>query len=310
MTNLKFSNGDIFPNFGLGTWLAKSDEVYHAVKTAVKAGYRHIDCAYIYKNEKEIGRALSELFAEGVVKREELFITSKLWNNAHAPEQAEPAIRKTLADLQLEYLDLYLIHWPFSFKKESPETAEDLISPDDLPLSITWSAMIELRNKGLTRHIGVSNFSKKKLQALADETGVKAEVNQVEIHPYFQQNELIEYCHKEDILVTAYSPLGSRHLIKTDDSISLNPTILQIAEKHRATPTQVILAWGMQRGVAVIPKSVNEERIIDNFGALNVKLDKEDMRSISQINRNVRNAKGLFGILPGGHYTYENLWDE
>ncbi len=310
MRALQFRNGDQFPAFGLGTWLAKPDEVYEAVISAVKAGYRHIDGAYIYKNEKEVGKALQTLFAEGTVKREELFITSKLWNNFHEPEKMEGAIRQTLSDLQLDYLDLYLIHWPFSFRKEHPETADDLISPNELPLGKTWQGMEQLKQMGLTRHIGVSNFSIKKLKELAAGAKEKPEVNQVEIHPYFQQNELIEYCRSEEILVTAYSPLGSRHLIKTDDSITRNEVIQKIAEKHEATGAQVILAWGMQRGVAVIPKSVNEARILENFGALQLELDPVDMEAIAGIDRNKRNAKGLFGILPGGVYTYENLWDE
>ncbi len=310
METLKFSNGDPMPQFGLGTWLSKPQEVYDAVINAVKCGYRHLDCAYIYKNEKEIGEALQTLFAEGVVKREDLFITSKLWNSFHAPEQVEPAIRKSLEAFQLDYLDLYLIHWPLAFREEQPKSAADLISLDELPLIETWKGMEAVKQKGLTKHIGVSNFSIKKLTNLLENSSDKPEVNQIEIHPYFQQKALIDFCKQNDIIVTAYSPLGSRHLIHSENTITNNETILKIAEKHNCTAAQVILAWGMKRGTIVIPKSVNESRIKENFGALNVKLDDEDMKAITGINRNQRNAKGLFAVLPDGPYSYGSIWDE
>lgn len=310
MNNFQFSNGDTMPQFGLGTWLARPNEVYDAIIHAVKIGYRHLDCAYIYKNEKEVGQALQKLFADGVVKREQLFITSKVWNNFHAPEQVEVAIKNTLADLQLDYLDLYLIHWPMAFKKELAESADDLYSWDERPLTETWRGMENVKQKGHTKHIGVSNFSIKKLTELINNSTIKPEVNQIEIHPYFQQDELSDFCKKNDIIVTAYSPLGSRHLIRTDDTITKNEVILKIAKKHNCTPAQVILAWGMKRGTIVIPKSVNESRITENFGALNVVLDDDDMQAIAGINRNHRNSKALFAIHPDGPYTYENIWDE
>ena len=309
MKTLAFSNGDAVPQFGLGTWLSKPNEVYDAVIEAVKAGYRHIDCAYIYKNEKEIGSALKFAFETGLVKREELFITSKLWNSFHQPGAVEEAMKKSLEDLQLEYLDLYLMHWPLAFKKEQAQSAEDLYSLDEVPLVKTFNAMVELKEKGLVKHVGVSNFSIKKLKMLM-EAGLRPEMNQIEIHPYFKQDELIQFCRDNDILVTAYSPLGSRHLMTNEESIAKNPVILEIAQKQNCTPAQAVLAWGMNRGVCVIPKSVNADRIKENFGANGVQLDEEDMNKIAALNRNLRNAKGLYAVLPGGPYTYENLWDE
>lgn len=310
MNHLKFSNGDIFPQIGLGTWLSKPSEVYNAVVEAIKAGYRHIDCAYIYNNEKEIGEALQFVFSEGIVKREELFITSKLWNNFHAPEQVEPALRKSLSDLQLEYLDLYLIHWPLAFRRAQAQSAADLISLDELPLATTWKAMEDVKEKKLTKHIGVSNFSIPKLQNLSDHASVQPEVNQVEIHPYFQQQPMVDFCQENGILVTAYSPLGSRHLMQTENTITQNPVVLEIARKHHCTAAQVILAWGIERNTVVIPKSVNAERISENIGAKNVRLDAGDMNAIQQLDRNLRNAKGLFAVMPGGPYTYESLWEK
>lgn len=312
MANLQFSNGDIFPAFGLGTWLSKPGEVGEAVLQALRTGYRHIDCAYIYGNEKEIGNALTFAFENGIVTREELFITSKLWNSFHHPESVEPAIRKTLADLQLDYLDLYLIHWPLVFKQghDQARSANDLLSTDEVPLADTWKAMKEIKRKGLTRHIGVSNFSIKKLDELSKQSETKPEVNQVEIHPFFTQEKMLRYCRENDIIVTAYSPLGSRHLIKTNESITQQQIIIRLAEKYNCTPAQIILAWGMARGYAVIPKSVNADRIIENIGALSVQLTDSEVKLISSMNRNQRIAKGLYAVLPGGCYTYANLWDE
>ena len=312
MNKLLFRNGDILPSLGLGTWLSKTNEVYDAVLEAIRIGYRHIDCAYIYRNEAEIGLALRDAMKAGLVKREELFITSKLWNSDHDPERVEVAIRKSLNDLQLNYLDLYLIHWPVAFKTgcEQAKDANDLASLDDIPLSVTWQSMEEVQKKGLTKHIGVSNFNIPKLKLLIENAVIKPEVNQIELHPYFQQNELVVFCNANDILLTAYSPLGSRHLINSDAGLTREKTIIDIAEKHASTQTQIILAWGIQRGTAVIPKSVHSERILDNFNSTKVSLDINDIKDINALEQNFRVAKGLYCVLPGGFYTSESIWEE
>jgi alcohol dehydrogenase (NADP+) len=311
MEQLLFQNGDIFPSLGLGTWLSRKNEVYDAVLEAIRLGYRHIDCAYIYQNEVEIGKALKFSIATGMVTREELFITSKLWNSDHAPERVEIAIRKSLSDLQLDYLDLYLIHWPVAFKTghEQASDATDLLSLEEMPLETTWKAMENVRELGLAKHIGVSNFNIPKLKKLIKIACVKPEVNQIELHLYFQQNELVRFCQENDILVTGFSPLGSRHLINSDNSITRNATVLSIAEKHSCLPTEVLLAWGMKRGTAVIPKSVNSTRIRDNYESIYVKLDEQDMFALGKIDRNKRLAKGLYCVLPDGCYTLENIWE-
>lgn len=311
MQTLKFQNGDIIPQFGLGTWKSKPNEVYGSVYEAIKSGYRHIDCAYLYLNEKEVGQALHDAMSNGLVKREELFITSKLWNSCHHPEEVEPALRHTLADLQIDYIDLYLIHWPIAFRSgvNMPAGKEDLIDPEELPVEVTWQAMQGLKEKGLARHLGVSNHGIRKIQRIIDRTGITPEVNQVEIHPYFQQNEMLEFCKTNNILLTAYYPLGSPMTIRGENNLLTHPVITSIAEKQSATPAQVLLAWGMHRGYVVIPKSIHAHRIQENIGCLEVKLDKDDMQAIAQLDQGMRISRAAYSIFPGGYYTEENIFE-
>lgn len=317
MKTLQFKNGDQMPMLGLGTWKSKPGDVYKAVKVAIRLGYRHIDCALIYGNEAEIGKALAECFQDGVVTREEMWITSKLWNDAHAPEHVQPGIEQTLADLQLDYLDLYLIHWPVCIKKGEgfPLSKEKLISLDQLPIATTWQAMEALVEKGLTRHIGVSNFSAKKLKSLLENSTIQPEMNQVELHPYLQQNSLLAFCHQHNVHLTAYSPLGSAdrpNSLKAEDEPVLlaDPQIAEIADKHGVTSAQVLLSWGIQRGTAVIPKSTNPERIEQNLKAAEVSLTDDDMATIAKLDRHRRYVDGSIWVVEGGPYTFANLWDE
>lgn len=312
MKTLSFSNSDKIPVMGLGTWLSKKNEVYNAVLDAINTGYRHIDCAYIYGNEAEVGEALKEAFSSRLVRREDMFITSKLWNSDHASKDVEPAIKTTLKNLQLEYLDLYLMHWPIANRpgRETASSTADLVSLNEIPLSETWEAMQALKTKSLTRHIGVSNFSIVKIKELIEKTGINPEMNQVELHPYFQQNELVDYCKQNNILVTAYSPLGSSRTVGTEKGLDKENIILDIAKKHNCSPAQILLAWGIERGTIVIPKSVHAQRIKDNFESLNVQLDKDDMSVIAALDKNSRLSKGTFAVFPDGPYTLKNIWDE
>lgn len=307
MKTATFSNGDTMPLLGLGTWRSQPSEVYKAVVEAVRIGYRHIDCAAIYGNEKEVGKALHDLFRDGIVRRDELFITSKLWNSNHAAADVEPAMRQTLSDLKLDYLDLYLIHWPTAFRKGvgMPRSADDLVSLDEIPHAVTWAGMEKLVDKGLTRHIGVSNFSREAIGRLLDGARIRPEMEQIEIHPYLQQDRLVDYCRSHGILNTAYSPLGSQHTVVLKD-----PVIGRIAAKHGCTPAQVVIAWVMQRGIVCIPKSVHADRIRENFGALDVSLDEEDMQQIASLDRGERITDGSFVVFEEGPYTLKDIWGE
>lgn len=295
------------PIIGLGTWKAKPGEVYQAIRWAIKLGYRHIDCAPIYGNEKEIGQALHDAMAEGDIKREELFVTSKLWNDSHAKEDVIPALEQTLKDLQLEYLDLYLMHWPVAQKKgvAMPNSSEDMISLNDLPLEETWAGMEEAQMKGLVKAIGVSNFGKENLAKLIDKAEIAPSVNQIENHPLLQQNDLIDFCQKNMIAVTAYAPLGSGSH-QGEMNLMENEVIKEIAERLQATPAQVMLAWQVNRGVVSIPKSIHNDRIKENFAAQNFELDDEDMKKIASLDKNYRFIDG--STFAKGDYTVENIF--
>lgn len=317
MRTYKFDNDDAMPAIGLGTWQAAPGEIGAAVHEALRLGYRLLDCAAVYGNEAEIGEALQESFSKGQVRREELWITSKLWNTAHAQDQVLPALRKTLSDLRLDYLDLYLIHWPVAMRPDCrfPKVPEDMISLEKLPITTTWGAMEEAKRAGLARHIGVSNFSVAKLRNLVAHAKTRPEVNQVELHAYLQQGEMLAFCEQEGITLTAYSPLGSKGrpagMRASDEPVLLeDPTLTAIAARHQASVAQVALAWAVQRGTSVIPKSVNPKRLAENLAAAELTLTADDMQKISTMDRHRRYVGGEFWAIKGGPYTLANLWDE
>ncbi len=317
MKTLALNNGATMPAFGLGTWKSAPGEVRAAVIEAVKLGYRHIDCAWIYGNEAEIGQALAELFEQGVVKRDDLWITSKLWNDRHGPQDVEGALRETLDNLGLERLDLYLIHWPIAFDKgvTYPETGAQMRSLQEVPSSQTWAAMEKLVDAGLCRSIGVSNFSVKKLASLLETARIKPAANQIELHPYLQQPKMVEFCQQHQIALTAYSPLGSKdrpaRLVNAGAPVLMDdPVVAQVASAHGVSSAQVLIAWALERGTSVIPKSVNPARLAQNLQAASLSLTSQDMERLAGLDQHLRFVDGAFWVRPDGPYTLANLWDE
>jgi len=317
MKALAFLNGDAMPSLGLGTWKSEPGEVYAAVREAIRIGYRHVDCSPLYGNEPEIGNAIHDAIHDGEVTRKELWISSKLWCNDHGRENVAGALKKTLRDLRLDYLDLYLIHWPIPLKRDVvfPSSAADFLPPAEAPIHSTWEGMEAAVKAGVTHHIGVSNFSVKKLRELLPHCKTKLEVNQVELHPLLQQTELVAYCASQNIHVTAYAPLGSSDrpaFVKAPDAPVLldNPVIQSIAQGRGCTPAQVLLAWHVQRGISVIPKSITASRLRENLAAAEVELTEADFDRIAGLDRKYRFIAGEFWALKGGPWTLQTIWDE
>jgi diketogulonate reductase-like aldo/keto reductase len=264
MEELKLNNGQMIPQLGLGVFKVQdADDLKRAVAEALKDGYRHFDTATIYHNEEWLGEAL----AQSDVKREDLFITSKVWNSNTTYDETIAAFHESLKKLQTDYLDLYLIHWPSEGYNEK------------------WRAMESLYNDGLIKSIGVSNFEKPHLEKLMTTATIKPTVDQIETHPYFQQKELHEYLKSLDIVHEAWGPLG-----QGKSNVLEDPVLTKIAEDHNKTVAQVILRWHLQRDIIVIPKSVHEERIAQNIDVFDFTLSEEDMSMFASSDINQRGS--------------------
>jgi diketogulonate reductase-like aldo/keto reductase len=261
---LNNGRGEI-PALGFGTSLSDRQQTRHAVKTAVEVGFRHLDAAERYRNEAEVGTALDELFAAGTVRREDLFVTTKLWNNNHRPERVQPALQASLDRLRLDAVDLYLVHTPFAFKPGDDQDPRHphgaVIYDDEVTLRETWAAMEVLVDEGLTSAIGLSDIDAAGAAEVVDNARIKPAVVEVEAHPYHPQWELHELCQVHGIILLAFASLG--HALEPrllDDAV-----IVSIAQRLEKTPAQVLLAWGVQRGGAVLTASVRPARIRENF---------------------------------------------
>ncbi|CAL8075177.1 unnamed protein product [Calicophoron daubneyi] len=292
MKTLEFSDGRHIPALGLGTWNSPPEQVKNAVKVALETGYRHIDCALIYGNEHQIGEALEQSMKKLNIKREDIFITSKLWCTYFRPNLVRKACEKTLSDLRIPYLDLYLIHWPVAF-----EPGEELLPQvpggdtcrlDDTSLMDTWRAMEKLVDEGLVRSIGVSNFNHCQIDSVLKICRIKPVCLQVEIHANFPNTKLVEYAQSKGLVVSAYSPLGSPVDSPGRTNLLKESWVLDIANKHGKTPAQVLLRWLLQRNLVVIPKSVTPERIVENFKIFDFTLTPSEMKVLSTSGLNER----------------------
>lgn len=312
MQQLNLTSGHKLPVIGLGLWKVELSAVAELVVNAARCGYRHFDSASDYGNERETGEGLRRVLSDGLCRRDELWITSKLWNTYHRPEHVRPAAERSLRDLGLDYLDLYFIHFPIAlayvpFEKRyppgwlfDPDVEHPAMKPDRVPLSETWGAMEELVQAGLVRDIGVCNFGTSLLRDLMSYATIPPAVLQIESHPYLAQHKLVRFCQEQQIGVTAFSPLGalsylSLQMAKQDESVLKDEVIQKIAARHGRTPAQIVLRWGIQRGTAVVPKTTRVERLRENIAVFDFVLTDADMHEIDSLDRNRRfNDPGNF----------------
>lgn len=306
----QLNSGMKVPLIGFGTAASaqNKEQMNEAVATALKIGYRHFDTARIYGTEPALGEALNEAFQSGIVERDEVFVTSKLFAGDH--EDPVSALKETLENLQLEYLNLYLIHWPVNLRKGAshPFPKED----EFLPLNIKsiWRGMEKCVELGLAKSIGVSNFSCKKIGDLLSYANISPAVNQVEMHPLWQQKQLRGYCSKMNIHVSAWSPLGGFGTYYGSNAVMENLIIQKIAEKHQKTAAQVLLRWGLEQGVSVLPKSYNKSRITENYEIFDWSLTVEDHEEINKLpQKKIVRREALVNSTTSPYRTIQDLWD-
>jgi D-xylose reductase len=317
--------GQTMPAVGLGLWKLELNEVAEAVYNAIKNGYRHLDSAADYGNEQQVGEGIARALKDGLCSREDLWITSKLWNTFHRKEYVQQACEKSLSDLGLDYFDLYLIHFPIALQYVdindryppewifNPQDDNPTMELDSVPLSETWAAMESLVENQLARQIGVCNYSAVLLHDLMSYARIKPAMLQIESHPYLTQDALIRTARSYNIAVTAFSPLGALSYVSLDmaskgDSVLTETVVIKAAERASVTPAQVVLRWGLQRGTAVIPKTSKPERLVENLSLSGFNLTDEEMDAISALNENRRfNDPGKF--CEGAFGTFHSIYD-
>ncbi|MEE6477824.1 hypothetical protein FKM82_011642 [Ascaphus truei] len=298
-TRITLSDGNRMPIIGLGTY-ASPDVARsigeEATKVAIEMGYRHIDCAHIYGNEVEIGRAIRSKIADGTVKREDIFYTGKLWCSFFSPELVRQGLEISLKDLQLDYIDLFIMHWPFSIKPTGSEDPSDPDKPivyDNVDFCSTWEALEACKDAGLVKSIGVSNFNRRQLERLLSKPGLKYKpvCNQVECHVYLNQSKLQEFCKSKDIVLVAYSVLGShrdKNWVDLSTPVLLEDSVLaSVAAKYNRTPAAVAMRFVLQKGIVVLAKSFSPARLKQNFGVFDFVLTPEDIKTLNGLDKNL-----------------------
>ncbi len=309
---IALAGGGSMPSLGLGLWKIDNSTTAQMVVAAIEAGYRHLDAACDYGNEREAGEGIRQALARGLCTRQELWVTSKLWNTYHARPHVRPAIERSLADLGLDYLDLYLIHFPITLQYVEPglryppgwffdpHATPPKMQTTSVPIAETWGAMEDLHSAGLARHIGISNFGCSLIRDLLSYARIRPSVLQVESHPYLVQEKLLRYCQQEQIAYTAFSPLGAGSYVplgmaQASDSVLNQPVIQEIAQRHQKTAAQIVLRWGVQRGTAVIPKTSRLERLRENISLYDFQLSSDEMQRIAALDCHQRyNDPGVF----------------
>nr|DBA30371.1 TPA: hypothetical protein GDO54_006364 [Pyxicephalus adspersus] len=294
------NDGHKMPVIGFGTYAPEqytNEQAEESTKVAIDIGYRHIDCAFIYGNEVQVGHAIRAKIADGTVKREDIFYTGKLWSTYHAPERVRPALEKSLQDLGLDYIDLFIIHTPVEFKPGDevfPTDENGKMIFHNTDIRDTWKALEACKDAGLVRSIGVSNFNRKQLELIlnAPELKYKPVCNQVECHIYLNQTKLLEFCKSQDIVLVGYSVLGSsrddRWVDQSSPVLLEDPVLAEIGKKYNKTPANIAIRYQIQRGVVAITKSYNPDRIMENFKVFDFELTVEDMKIIDGLNKNLR----------------------
>lgn len=298
-------NSKPLPSVGLGFWKVEQNQAAQLAVDAVKIGYRHFDCASDYGNEADVGQGIETILKQGLCHREDLWVTSKLWNTNHRPEHVKLAAQRSMSDLKLDYLDLYLIHFPIALRHVpfetrypagwfyDPQAASPRMELDSVPIRETWQAMEELVDAGLVKNIGISNFGISLIRDLLTQCRIRPSVLQVESHPYLVQPKLLRYCQSESIAYTAFSPLGAPSYVPLgmateNDSVLSNPVVTKIASEHAKSPAQIVLRWGVQRGTAVIPKTSRMERLAENLELGGFELTETEMIAISGLDQHRR----------------------
>lgn len=305
--NVKLNNGLSIPLLGLGTWQSPPDgTLYRTVKAAIQNGYRHIDCAYAYENEEEVGKAINECISEGTVKREDLYIVSKIWLTFYRRDRVPICLKKILAKLNTPYLDLALLHWPMSFAQVDdtlmPTGADGNFADGNVDYTEAWLGLEDCVRDGLVKSIGISNFNSVQIDKLLASAKITPVTNQVECHPYLAQVALKKFCEERKITITAYSPLGNPGSVVNTASdkgqLLKEPLVLKLAEKYGKNVGQILIKFQAQRGVIVIPKSVSVERLRSNIQVFDFELTADEISQLEALDRGYRSCLFAWNNIP------------